>query len=207
MLKKFSYNKFTYFSLWQAAAQMRFWPSPSAPAPLDYSIGLICSYGTGKQQLHCAQQCKRYLKQKFKPGTWPDCPVIPPATTSQYNQAAKRESSSSSSYRRWQKNEVPMRVLHGEADMGMVHGNGCGDLGTDEFTSLSKWNDIVVNLGATKNNNERQTGQNKQHARWRQRSMEYAVGRPPGVSVMEGSRKDYTIPTKANSNKLHVLPP
>lgn len=28
------------------------------------------------------------------------------------------------------------------------------DLGIDEFTSLSKWNDIVVNLGATKNNNE-----------------------------------------------------
>lgn len=52
------------------------------------------------------------------------------------------------------KNEVAMCVCvcarHGRGGKGS---GGMKDLGTDEFTSLSKWNDIVVNLGATKNNN------------------------------------------------------
>lgn len=52
------------------------------------------------------------------------------------------------------KNEVAMCVCvcarHGRGGQGS---GGMKDLGTDEFTSLSKWNDIVVNLGATKNNN------------------------------------------------------
>lgn len=46
----------------------------------------------------------------------------------------------------------------GELGVG-EQGVGVKDLGTDEFTSLSKWNDIVVNLGATKS--EPNVGQDK----------------------------------------------
>jgi len=35
----------------------------------------------------------------------------------------------------------------------LLVGSRLQDLGTDEFTSVSKWNDIVVNLGATKSSN------------------------------------------------------
>jgi len=37
--------------------------------------------------------------------------------------------------------------------VGVYVGSRLQDLGTDEFTSVSKWNDIVVNLGATKSSN------------------------------------------------------
>jgi len=149
--------------------------------------------------------------------------------TSQYNQAVQWFPHSSCC--KMTKNEVAMCRRHVRGGCWQEGGEIGGvweDLSTDEFTSLSKWNDIVVNLGATKNNNEqRQTRQNKQHAWCWQRSQESEASDRRGEEDIRkddisnsnsNSNSNITlqqhqkhlpayITTMANNNKLHVLPP
>lgn len=147
----------------------------------------------------------------------------PTCTGSQYNQSSQQQ------LHKMTKNEVAMCVCvcarHGRGGKGS---GGMKDLGTDEFTSLSKWNDIVVNLGATKNNNNEATneptnertnvGQDKtnsihdgdKEAKRRAVFASRGGGEGGGKQVKRMTTKGTTpgyITTKPNNNQLHVLPP
>lgn len=79
-------------------------------------------------------------------------------------------SSNGNSCSKWQKMSWQCVCSTWKGREGQWASRGSGgvkDLGTDEFTSLSKWNDIVVNLGATKSNNNERTnvGQDKTNSK------------------------------------------
>lgn len=182
-------------------------------------------------------QFNEYLRAevelKLKPSTFTPgapSPPLPPSflpptcTGSQYNQTRQQQ------LHKMTKNEVAMCVCarHGRG------GKGSGrvkDLGTDEFTSLSKWNDIVVNLGATKNNNNEATNEptnERTSDKTKQTAYMMATKKPRGelylLAEREGGHREKGgakqvkrmttkgttpgyITTKPNNNKLHVLPP